>query len=286
VERRALKSQKKNGSIVPSYLALFDILGFKQIIESQPLNAASKSLGNLERIVNDLRGRKGIESPDHLDVRWFQDTLIITASGNTNRHLSSIIKYCSALLALTFSEGIFLRGAITQGELYITATAALGKPIVRAYAMEQNQEWVGCWFDLECVKGADKEAKRWLRESNMIFPYAVPFKDGAVRSEFVLNWPLCLISECGFKALRSGWDKLALEGQHSWEVHRKVHNTDAFLQFLVAQKWRPKPQPHSSDSSIKSHWLANHDLYSLLEDYREDNPAWPNSKKRKNNFRE
>jgi hypothetical protein len=286
VERKAPKSRKKNGSIVPCYLALFDILGFKQIIESQPLNAASRSLDNLERIVNDLRGRKGIESPNHLEVRWFQDTLIITASGNTNRHLASIIMYCSALLAFTFSEGIFLRGTITHGELYITATAALGKPIVRAYAMEQNQEWVGCWLDLECVKAANEEAKRWLGESDMIFPYGVPFKNGAVRPEFVLNWPLCLISECGLKALRSGWDKFALEGLHSWEVLRKVHNTDAFLQFLVAEKWRPKPHPRSSDSIVKPHWLANHDLYSLLENYREDNPAWPNSEKEKNNSRE
>lgn len=266
-----------NGSIVHCYLALFDILGFKQIIESQPLNTAIKSLGNLEQIVNDLLRREGMGSPNHLEVRWFQDTLIIISSGDTKRQLASIIQYCSALLALTFAEGIFLRGAITHGEVYITSTAALGKPIVKAYAMEQNQEWIGCWVDLECVKAADKETKRWLGESDTIFPYPVPFKNGALRPEFVLNWPLCLISESGLKALRQGWDKLAPEGLPSWEFLRKVHNTDAFLQFLVAQKWRPQPQSRPSASTINPRWLADHELCSLLENYRTANPAFLNS---------
>ncbi len=216
-------------------------------------------------------------SPNHLEVRWFQDTLIIISAGDTNRQLASIIQYCSALLALTFAEGIFLRGAVTHGEAYITTTAALGKPIVDAYAMEQNQEWIGCWVDLECVKAAGKETKRWIRENNIIFPYPVPFKNGVLRSEFVINWPLCLISESGLKALRQGWDKLVPQELPSWEILRKIHNTDAFLQFLVAQKWRPQPQSRPTASTFNPRWLADHELYSLLEDYRAANPAFPNS---------
>ena len=266
-----------NGSIVHCNLALFDILGFKQIIESRPLNIAIKSLGNLEQIVNDLLCREGMGSPNHLEVRWFQDTLIIISTGDTNRQLTSIIQYCSALLALTFAEGIFLRGAVTHGEAYITPTAALGKPIVNAYAMEQNQEWIGCWIDLECVKAADAETKRWLGESNIIFPYPVPFKDGVLQSEFVLNWPLCLISESGLKALQQGWNKLSPEERPSWEVLRKIHNTDTFLQFLVAQKWKPQSPSHPSASTINPRWLADHKLYSLLKDYRTANPAFPSS---------
>ncbi len=266
-----------NGSIVHCNLALFDILGFKQIIQNQPLDTAIKSLGNLEQIVNDLLLREGIWSPNHLQVRWFQDTLIIISAGDTNHQLASMIEYCSALLALTFAEGIFLRGAVTHGEVYITAAAAIGKPLVNAYAMEQNQEWIGCWVDLECVKAADNETKRWLRESNIIFPYPVPFKNGALRSEFVLNWPLCLISESGLKALQQGWDKLVPEGLPSWDTLRKIHNTDAFLQFLVAQKWRPQRESHPSASTINPRWLADHELYSNLENYCTDNPAFPNS---------
>ena len=266
-----------NASIVHCYLAIFDILGFKQIIESRTLDTAIKSLGNLEHIVNDLLRREGMGSPNHLEVRWFQDTLIIISSGDINRQLASIIQYCSALVALTFAEGIFLRGAVTNGEVYITPTAALGKPIVNAYAMEQNQDWIGCWVDLECVKAADKETRRWLGESNSIFPYPVPFKNGALRYEFVLNWPLCLISESGLKALRQGWDKLAPEGLPSWEILRKIHNTDAFLEFLVAQKWRPQSQSPPSASTIKPGWVAHHELFSLLEDYHTANPAFRNS---------
>ena len=266
-----------NGSIVYCHIALFDILGFKQTIESRPLDTAIKSLGNLEQIVNDLLGREAMGSPNHVEVRWFQDTLIIISSGDTDHQLASIIQYTSSLLALTFAEGIFLRGAVTHGEAYITATAALGKPIVNAYVMEQNQEWIGCSVDLECVKAADKETKRWLGESNIIFPYPVPFKNGALRSEFVLNWPLRLISESGLKALQQGWDKLTPESTPSWDILRKVHNTDEFLQFLVAQKWRPQPQSRPCASTINPRWLADHELYSHLEDYRIANPAFSDS---------
>lgn len=262
-------------------LALFDILGFKQIIESQPLDKAIKSLGNLEQIVNDLLCREGKGSPNRLEVRWFQDTLIIISAGDKNQQLSSLIQYCSTLLASTFSEGIFLRGAVTHGEVYITPTAALGKPIIDAYVMEQNQDWIGCWVDLECIKAASRETKHWLAESIIILPYPVPFKNGALRSEFVLNWPLCLISESGLKALQQGWDRLVAGVHPSWEILRKIRNTDAFLQFLVAHKWKPQPESHSSASMVKPQWLADHKLYSLLEDYRTANPAFPAPKDKK-----
>lgn len=270
----------KDDRIRTCYVALIDILGFKQLIESGPLGESAEKLDRLQKIVSDIRLWDIFDSPaQSLDVRWFQDTLLVVTPTDTLRDLCNIVRYCTAVVGFSFADGIFLRGGITHGELFVTETAVLGQPIVRAYAMEQAQEWLGCWLDKVCVPEMDTDKLAYIAHDGLVFPYPIPMKSGPFRSHLALNWPRCLLAKGTLDLLIDGWRKFAGIQNPTHDVMRKIQNVDRFLEFLVARKWDPvrthKPRPDEQRrTDAPADWLSNHQLYSVMPEYAEDNPLF------------
>jgi hypothetical protein len=222
------------------YIGIFDILGFKDLIESNSLEAVVE---RSRRFVTLANGALSIpdcgDGPDRLSVRVFQDTVIVTSRTTKPDDFECMAQYCCGLMGFAFLEDVLLRGALTFGEAYLDDQMVIGKGIVRAYQMEQLQDWVGCWIDEKCVDGLPQELRDELQEY-LLVRYRVPLKSGPMLEAWALNWTYSIAHLKGNPfdpAWRRVW-KRACDGPISWEARRKLEQTDRFLGGLISRKLR------------------------------------------------
>ena len=140
---------------ITGFFALFDILGFKQILESNDLDYLETRIANLldslhkQAITLDGSDNEQMLSFDKTDTLVFSDTIILyqTATqlpdGTIPSMGPSIIDKSALLLRLAFEAGIPLRGAISHGDYLVSDNYFLGKPIVEAYQAERLCKWSG-----------------------------------------------------------------------------------------------------------------------------------------------
>jgi len=247
------------------YLAIFDVLGFSDIIRNEPLKNASSLLSTLETITRDACGA---DAGQHLDVRWFQDTILVVTSASRGEDFARIARYASHLVGSAFCEGIYLRGAIAQGEVFVTSTAVVGEPIIRAHSIEQSQEWIGCCVDERCFKDAERETLVPVVKTDLIVPYLVPLKSGPFEGHIAINWPRDLIARVGEDVLCAAWERNFSSRQRTWDIQRKVKNLDDFLTYLVQNRWKPTWRQRKEPES-KSHsgqWLYFHNVLRTIDE--------------------
>jgi hypothetical protein len=114
----------------------------------------------------------------------FSDTLMLWASAlDTDDHdvniaaFSHICNTVANLIALALVNGLPLRGGLAFGECYINPAKqfAVGEPIVDAYLLEKEQEWLGAAVSAEQLREpATSEQLEWSGLS--LVRYRVPTK--------------------------------------------------------------------------------------------------------------
>jgi hypothetical protein len=224
------------------YIGLFDLLGFRHYINTQGL---SELVERAKRFVRMARGAVVIPGPEgekRISVLIFQDTVAVATPAASTEDLRCIVQYASGLIGFGFSEGFMLRGAIVRGEAHIDEDMIIGKGFIQAYEMEQNQEWMGCWVQDECFNGHPEEAVTSLT-SYFLVRFFIPLKAGPMRKGWAVNWtaPFHTIkkepSPPELKTLKEAWDRewkpACTEGEVTWDVRRKLVNTDRFLTELL-----------------------------------------------------
>jgi hypothetical protein len=142
------------------WIAMLDIAGFRQLVKTRQLSWLMRQLDHLFAaaepteascgfLLGDGRVRKRNLTLGHLH---FSDTLMLwTPPLEADDHdvkvaaFSHICNTVANLIALALINGLSLRGGLAFGECYINPAKqlAVGKPIVDAYLLEQEQEWVG-----------------------------------------------------------------------------------------------------------------------------------------------
>jgi hypothetical protein len=155
------------------HIALFDILGFRQIIQA-PGNASIETLGEFVQRAQALTTISGESCAGRVEHRIFQDTLVAYTVDDSQEDLRCLLEYSCATIAFSFVSGMYLRGAITTGEVLLSSYAAMGQAFVRAYEMEQAQDWIGGWMDDRCVEGEPTE----LISSYLVVRHPIPLKPG------------------------------------------------------------------------------------------------------------
>jgi hypothetical protein len=77
----------------------------------------------------------------------FSDSIVLTASGDTERAFRGLIKACSVAFHELVMCDMPVRGAVAFGRYWREATSGsvflAGRPIVEAYRFERAQKWVG-----------------------------------------------------------------------------------------------------------------------------------------------
>lgn len=246
------------------HIALFDILGFRKLIQT-PGDTSIKTLEQFVRRAQDLMGISEESCTGRVAHRIFQDTLVAYTVDDSPNDLRCLVEYSCAIIAFSFIDGMYLRGAITTGEVLLSSYATIGQAFVRAYEMEQAQDWIGGWMDECCSDGEPTD----LISKHLIVRYPIPLKAGPVQAGWALNWPICITyAQGGILGLAEAWKSLVFEhGDSTWEVRRKIINLNSFLTMAAAGNWRPKgigKCSHGESVHLPKGWLADYALWSTI----------------------
>ena len=243
------------------HIALFDILGFRQLIQA-PGKVSVDALGQFVERAHALRTVSGESCAGRVEHRIFQDTLVAYTVDASRDDLRCLLEYSCAVIAFSFVEGMYLRGALTTGDVLVSSYAIIGEAFVRAYEMEQAQDWVGGWMDDRCVDGEPTD----LIARYLVVRHPIPLKAGPVRAGWALNWPICITcAPGGVRRLAEAWRTLIPQGDTTWEVRRKLINLNTFLTKAAAGNWQPKGVgkcSHGERIHLGPGWVADYALWA------------------------
>ena len=233
------------------FVAFLDILGFKDLVENNSAEALtaiySEALAfaysrSIEILDNDLR--YGDQKINSLIV---SDSILFWSENNDVLSFSKMIVILHAFMFAAITEGIPLRGALEYDELVEvsppnisknltnTTPIILGKALVKGYTKESKQNWAGCTVSSECIERVTQQLKgnkeiELLDEFGYIIKYKVPYKNGAMKEEMVINWPKILHFKPDPARVRASF-KLHSKNVDDWDVENKIRNTLDFLEF-------------------------------------------------------
>lgn len=195
----------------PSYVALFDILGFASIVEKQNIAEVKDDLEFLERLCQENAAVRGLQ---------FSDTVLLYTEGTEPHHLYALLEHSCKIVATCSDNRILLRGGISCGEFYHSNSVFLGKAMIRAYALEQSQDWMGAILDPEIARkmNADyTETWKQIQHDRLLVKYEAPLKGGPAGDQWCLGWPR-----------HGNRPPTAPTNIRDWGVIRKYANTQAF----------------------------------------------------------
>lgn len=189
------------------YLAFIDILGFKAIFDKlgDPEMLGDQMSVMLQSSIRSALSRANVEVDDDSDlnvlsdikVYQFSDSIVLYTEDDSHDSLMNIIITLNLLFAQSIIRGFPLRGALTQGKLYVKGSVVVGDALIRAYKLESRQEWAGLVIDCELQ---DTELQLLL-EQKLVIECEVSMKDELDKTkilqekQIVINWP----QYCGTK---------------------------------------------------------------------------------------
>ena len=123
------------------YVAFLDMLGFKKMIEKKTCAEILDIYGMINRPVNKLIVN-GSEIPniDNVQLKVMSDSICFYIDSNIENALPFLVLQCLVfqMRLASLPEPIFVRGAITKGNLYAEGDVTFGPAITQAYLMEEN----------------------------------------------------------------------------------------------------------------------------------------------------
>lgn len=194
-----------------SFVALLDVLGFREHVSTLPLRELAAKVG---RIVPRAE-RVGVERIQ------FSDSVLLYTEGTDDPTLFlRVVAEAADMIGENARRGILMRGAVTSGSFYRPSEQVfVGKAVVRAYELEQAQDWAGGIVDPDLLKQpALAQALADLRNTSYLIDYDAPIKGGTVGSLACLGWPWAY-----------GQESLPELETKTWDARRKVNNAKKFL---------------------------------------------------------
>ncbi len=168
-------------------IAIFDILGFREIVQSTKLEKLP------EIVKKTLNLSKGpLISYDLVGSIFFSDTIVLYGlSGEDFLDESWIIVSSSNLLNMSARFGIPIRGALTYGDIYINLRekTVIGPALVKGYDLEQKQNWMGAIIDPDYEDRFNRGLLTLPNTlHNNLIEYAAPLKSGIRRDYKCIGW--------------------------------------------------------------------------------------------------
>jgi hypothetical protein len=175
-------------------IALFDVLGFSNLVKERGSAALLESYQQIVRLVMNRSytafGRIKV-APDHyiiggtyapIGYTYFSDTIVLWTTPYET-HVAPFLARCADLVCEALRIRLPLRGAVTFGEavMHKPTRTYIGKAIVEANEIEKNQRWIGVTLGRSFGSPDFKEA---LSESLVVPLFAEHFK-----TEMPLTYP-------------------------------------------------------------------------------------------------
>ena len=181
-----------HSSLVPEkrFVAMFDVLGFKQLVATMNLSDLFAKYKHLaERATHDNGVIVLWDEPSgqlgggvfRFPCLVFSDTLVLWCDDKESA-VDSFLSSCSHLVMASVESEMPLRGGIAYGECICDAPSGtvLGRAVVDAHVTEASQDWIGAALHPSCMK-----RKEWLDDC---IRYSVPTKPGCPGLDVALAW--------------------------------------------------------------------------------------------------
>jgi hypothetical protein len=238
-----MKENIKNGNYT---VALFDILGFKEMILNMPLEELARRyeyvIGKCADYFNyhlSDEFRKLSIFPNHpvgkpfCNKYIFSDSIILFSEDGSSESCLKLLIYAWRLSQQLLVSGFPSRGAVTHGEVYVNDAQKifLGKALTDAYELERSQKWIGASIDFSVFK-AFPDLSTLIKSEDYIFrdlfmEYDVPMKDEKILKMRTLNWRWNLIVQKGTRSLfpYSSDQRVIIKQKNSLEYTRQFVST-------------------------------------------------------------
>ena len=195
-------------------VAFLDILGFKALIDSVPLEDLACKY---ERLITQMRSYFALDSARpsifqsnfkldrycHLHI--FSDSIILYANEDSRDACLAALLCVWRLQQAFLAAHMPLRGAIDYGEFYANPETGvfLGKALTAAYQLECRQQWIGVSVGGSVVQRYPELFDTSVDDvlPDLFLQYSVPMKDGMKERLRTVNWRFNLVVELGTQSL-------------------------------------------------------------------------------------
>jgi len=226
------------------FIAYFDILGFKELINSTE---------NLEPIISDfkriIQGHTNIqqefgqeyqgfnfyEGPEYLDERirgvTYSDTILFLSTNDTLADFLLLVLVSRNFFIHTLKNGFPLRGAIHVGDIHYEEDVYMGPALVTAYEWAEDQDWAGIIITPECDRYVEYYYQAIAEATILtlgIDSYVPPLKKKRYQEYSTINWPYYFSkdeSEISKEDIRNLFIKRHINYGGSYDVEKKIENT-------------------------------------------------------------
>lgn len=194
-----------------SFVAFFDILGFKDLVEKnshsdlvqlyteslyETLDLTDAILPPIYKIITPETEKSLVE----IKTFVISDSIILVQNNSSLEGFLTLIAKCQTLASMAMSDGIPMRGGISYGPVSILqnkrGTTIVGRGLTKAYTIEASQKWSGGVIDRDCfdlfpfINGEDLILQLLKNKENpLIVKYNIPLKDSTFKKGYCLNWP-------------------------------------------------------------------------------------------------
>lgn len=237
----AIKDERLKEQTRPTFLCLMDILGFKSLIaRNRIFDIAVEQTRYVEfaRTIatGELLGIKGEKfPPGKCQFLRFSDSILIYTETTDRLELFDLVIVAAHFMGNMIVQGIPVRAAITQGELYVSRdkTVFLGEGLIRAYELEQSQDWMGGLVDEERLaksEGRKADLELLVRRGELHRHVPPLKKTPAVEPRLCIGWPHSLPENMRERL----WNKLTErnppnDDRESAKLNRGLDFYDAYI---------------------------------------------------------
>ena len=232
-----------NQQIDERFVGFFDMLGMSELSLQNPdvawgalsdLAAAKDRILNLE--IQILSTNEVIR--DRVRAFMFSDSIVVFTKSNQLADTYAIVILCSELFSSALHACVPLRGAIAYGRFLFNIEQNLfaGPPLVSAYRLSEDAQWLGIRVDNVVAKKANAIPLLSERNNPVIVDFEVPTKSGGLAKSAVIDWvevhrnnftvqPPITVQQFyeAFKSMFGSYNELPVSVQNKYE------NTVAFV---------------------------------------------------------
>jgi hypothetical protein len=229
------------------YIALCDILGFKDLIMNNSFEHSSKIIQNFIKIIDysaKLRQRYTNEVNTVVNYNLFSDTIALWSNDDLLNSFVHLMRVTKTLFNLSMELGLPLRGAISSGNLNNYTyqyesdksniiNAIFGTSLIKAYYLERDQKWSGCVIDPELEK-QENELRMYLQAKWMgkfFVRYNVPIEKKRIINLLTINWVDLDEDKFNIDIIRKSFSAHNKPVEKE-EVKEKIENTIIYYQYV------------------------------------------------------
>lgn len=184
-----------------TFIAFFDILGFKEFIFNNDFDETKRLFGHLLRDTQTALSKENyLEVPQGIvpdlsfqkvNALHVSDSIVFWTNTSTAADFEELVNVCYSFYWRSLQTTFPLRGCLTFGEIdfnpntiknsngiYFHNYSLIGKGLVEAYLKAESLEYAGCLLDKKAIAKVDDKLINDLIYDQKLCMYKVPCKTG------------------------------------------------------------------------------------------------------------